>query len=84
MGMMKAPKQKMHHIRVMPAKGGVVVSEHASPHDSEPMSKPRVFGMDEGDELAEHLLKRAGVPGAAEERGEEEHKHLKEPVEMEE
>ena len=73
---------KMHHMRVTPAKGGVIVSEHAGEHEP-PMAKPRVFGKHEGDKLAAHLLKRAGIPGAAEEEGEAEHKDMDEPVEVE-
>lgn len=79
----KEPKLKMHHMRVTPAKGGVIVTHHASMHDSEPMGKPMVFGKHEGDKLAAHLLRKAGIPGAAEEEGETEHKELAEPVEVE-
>lgn len=80
----KEPKVKMHHIRVMPAKGGVIVTHHAHMHDHEGMGKPMVFGKDEGDKLAAHLLRKAGVPGAAEEVGEAEHKEMAAPVEVEE
>ncbi len=72
----RMPKPKMHHMRVTPADGGVIVSMHSHPHDAEGMGKPRVFSDDQGDELAAHLLKKAGISGASEEVGEEEHKHI--------
>lgn len=80
----REPKMKMHHMRVTPAKGGVIVTHHSHAHDMEGMGKPMVFGKDEGDELAAHLLKKAGIPGASEEVGESEHKEMAEPVTVEE
>lgn len=82
--MERSAKPKMHHMRVMPATGGVMVSEHDSPHNDIPMNKPKIFGKHEGDKLAAHLLRKAGIPGAQEEVGESEHQDMQEPVSVEE
>ena len=79
----KPDKAKMHHMRVTPAKGGVIVTHHSNAY-GDPMGKPIVFGKHEGDKLAAHLLRKAGIPGASEEVGEDEHKEMAHSVTVEE
>lgn len=83
-----APKErkKLDHIRVKKAKGGGHMVEHhfASQRNSYSEPEPHVFGKDEGDKLLAHVGKVMGIPGAASEAGEEEHKNMGHEVEVEE
>ena len=81
---MKEAKARMDHMRMRKAKGGWVVTHHMAPHETESMGKPHVFAKNEGDKLLAHVARQMGIPGAAEEEGEPEHKNMKESVAVEE
>lgn len=80
----KEAKMRMDHMRLRKARGGVIVTHHMSPHESESMGKAHVFGKNEGDKLLAHVARQMGIPGAAEEEGEPEHKNMKAAVTVEE
>ena len=73
----------MHHIRVTPHKGMISVTKHAFPSDHKGMGNGKHFGVEEGDKALAHIARLVGIPGAAEEAGEPEHKKLISPVEVE-
>ena len=66
-GERKGGKEKLHHLRIHPHKGGHVVTHHGhnpEPYGPEHNEKPfatHVFGKEQGEELLRHVMKHGKI-----------------------